>query len=154
VNAHSQALAGIRSEAGSYLLVMHLPAPASLDVGRLGLVKFEPGRYVYLGSALGPGGVAARLNRHLRTEKRIHWHVDYLTRVAPVTAVAAVYGPDRHECEWTHAVRALEGAAAPARGFGSSDCRNGCIAHLWRLPDALPLSWIENELTRCPIRTI
>lgn len=143
-----------RSEPGSYLLLLQLDASITVNVGRLGRAKFQPGRYVYLGSALGPGGVAARLSRHLRPEKRMRWHIDYLTPVAPVTGAAGVYGMDRRECTWSHAVEAVPGASAPVRGFGSSDCRNGCTAHLWRLPDALPLAWIEEELTRCPIQAI
>ncbi len=143
-----------RSEPGSYVLVLDLPAGTVLDVGRLGRVVIEQGRYVYLGSALGPGGVAARLNRHLRPDKRRHWHIDYLAAVAPVVAAAGVYGPERRECAWSHTLRALAGASAPIFGFGSSDCRSGCGAHLWRLPDGLPLFWIEDALTQCPIQLI
>jgi Uri superfamily endonuclease len=145
---------GWRSEPGAYVLLLELPAAATLDVGRLGRATFEPGCYIYLGSALGPGGVAARLNRHLRTTKRTHWHIDYLAQVARVVAAGAVCAADRRECAWAHALQDLEGASAPVSGFGSSDCRNGCRAHLWRLPDALPWSWIEDELTQCPIQAI
>jgi Uri superfamily endonuclease len=143
-----------RREPGSYLLLLALAEPVCLEIGRLGRRTFRPGRYVYLGSALGPGGVAARLNRHLRANKRTHWHIDYLTPAAPIVGTGTVYGPDRCECTWAHALRKLDGATAPVNGFGSSDCRSGCIAHLWRLPDGLPLSWIEDELTRCPVQAI
>jgi Uri superfamily endonuclease len=29
----------------------------------------------------------------------------------------------------------MKGVTAPVPGFGSSDCRAGCKAHLYRLPD-------------------
>lgn len=115
---------------------------------------FQPGRYVYAGSALGPGGVAARLKRHLRVDKQTHWHIDYLIPAAAIVGTAIVYGADRRECMWARALQRLHGATAPVVGFGSSDCRSGCTAHLWRLPDGLPLSWIEDELTQCPIQAI
>lgn len=143
-----------RSEPGSYMLLLRLDRPASIGVGRFGCVSFAPGRYVYTGSALGPGGVAARLGRHLRPEKPCHWHIDYLTAVLAVTGATVSYGSERLECAWSRALHALPGAAAPIRGFGSSDCRSGCAAHLWRLPDALRLTWIEEELTKCPIQAI
>lgn len=143
-----------RGEPGSYILVLDLPRTAAVDVGRLGRVTFERGRYVYLGSALGPGGVAARLRRHLRRDKAVHWHIDYLRSIALIVGAVDVYGPDRRECDWSHRLQALSGASAPVKGFGSSDCRSGCRAHLWRLPDALPLSWIEDELALCPIQAI
>lgn len=167
--AHTALPHTYRKAPGSYLLLLGLAAPASLEIGRLGRHTLEPGRYVYLGSALGSGGVAARLARHLRPDKRAptwrpptwrpptwrpHWHIDYLTSIAPIIATVDAYGLDRRECTWAQALAALPGATAPVRGFGSSDCRSGCLAHLWRLPDALPLSWIEDELTQCPLRTI
>jgi Uri superfamily endonuclease len=154
VNACCDAPHEWRSEPGSYLLLLALAAPASLKIGRLGCRAFQPGRYIYVGSALGPGGLAARLKRHLRVDKRTHWHIDYLTPVARIVAIGSVYGVDRRECTWAHALQGLDGATTPVNGFGSSDCRSGCAAHLWRLPDGLPLSWIEDKLTQCPIQAI
>lgn len=142
---------GRRDERGSYLLVLLLQHCVDLEVGRLGLCSFVPGVYVYTGSTLGPGGAPARLERHLRAVKRLRWHIDYLEAVAPIIAVSVAFGTRRLECAWSQRLELLPGCEAPAPGFGSSDCREGCWAHLWRLPDDLPLSWLETELTRCPI---
>jgi Uri superfamily endonuclease len=152
--AHMDRHGDWRNEPGSYLLVLQLPVETKVAIGRLGEHGFPAGRYVYAGSALGPGGVAGRLNRHFRCDKRTHWHIDYLTAIAPVTAVAAWYGPERKECLWSHRLTALPRVGAPAPGFGSTDCRAGCLAHLWLLPPDLSLSWIESELTQCPLQTI
>ena len=83
---------------GSYALVLRLDQPTRLDVGRLGTHSLEPGTYVYCGSALG--GLRGRIARHLRAEKRLHWHVDYLLRVARIR-IADVWvceAPERLEC--------------------------------------------------------
>ena len=48
-------------------------------VGRLGALPVEPGFYVYVGSAFGPGGLERRVGRHATTEKKHRWHIDYLT---------------------------------------------------------------------------
>lgn len=115
---------------GSYVLELRLAAPASLWVGRLGTVTIPAGRVRYFGSARGSGGVAARVARHLRVDKKKHWHIDYLTARWPSKSVFV--DVERTECElvaedlrdgkWTVVVD----------GFGSSDCRT-CPAHpLWK----------------------
>lgn len=94
-----------------------------------------PGRYIYAGSALGPGGLRARLRRHLKRDKPQHWHIDALTAVLPVVRVFIAAGQARLECIWASRIAGLPGAAVPWPGFGNSDCRSGCRAHLIRLPD-------------------
>lgn len=113
---------------GAYLLVLHLDVELPPDARR-GQAALAPGRYLYLGSARGPGGLRARIRRHLRADKRPHWHVDRLTAAARVAAVLA--WPEGGECRWCAAIRA-RGAEVPLPGFGSSDCRR-CPAHLLRL---------------------
>ena len=89
-----------------------------------------PGLYVYIGSAQGPGGLRARIARHVRRSKRIKWHVDQLTVNGEVAAIVYSIGRSR-ECVLT---RPLEenGFTHPIRGFGSSDCTSGCTSHLLR----------------------
>jgi Uri superfamily endonuclease len=120
---------------GSYLLLLDLAAPTRLTVGRLGTFDFPAGRYAYAGSARGPGGLRARVVRHVRAEKRLHWHVDYLAACAPVVEVWYVESGERLECVWAVRLSALPGAGLPVEGFGSSDC--GCRAHLILLPEAV-----------------
>ena len=66
-------------EGGIYLLVVELANPAALRVaGRE--IRLEAVHYVYVGSAWGPGGLRARLCRHLgcRARRSLHWHIDRL----------------------------------------------------------------------------
>ena len=65
---------------GSYFLLLHLARRRRLRVGQLGPVLFEKGHYVYAGSAMA--NLGARLARHCRRRKRMHWHVDYLRQAA------------------------------------------------------------------------
>lgn len=120
---------------GDYLLVFERGAETVLRVGKLGTVTLPAGRYAYVGSAHGPGGLRARLERHLRPAKIRHWHIDALTLEHRPDRIFFRADPCRGECAWVRALLALPGAAAPIRGFGSSDCREGCPAHLVRLPD-------------------
>jgi len=123
------------AEPGTYALLIDVFAPLELTVGMLGLVRLPAGSYAYAGSAHGPGGLRGRLSRHVRTDRRRHWHIDYLTEIAPISYVYPKTDARRLECRWAQRILDLNGATAPAPGFGSSDCRNACLAHLIRLPD-------------------
>ena len=116
------------SPGGPYALLLHLATPHRITVGALGDHRFPAGWYLYLGSARGPGGLAARVARHRRTTgKRLHWHIDYLRGAATVAEVWTSTDEAQQECDWSAAAAALPGAHIVPR-FGSSDCR--CASHL------------------------
>ena len=131
---------------GTYALLIGVEAPLVIRAGRLGEISLDAGRYVYIGSAHGPGGLAARVERHLRREKRLHWHIDALTAAAPVVEVWWVETVERLECAWARALLTLPGVSVPARGFGSSDC--ACPAHLLRAPDPAAARDLSRTLER------
>ncbi|MCB2061427.1 MAG: DUF123 domain-containing protein [Novosphingobium sp.] len=111
---------------GAYVLAMHLREPLEiLHRGRSHLL--EAGSYAYAGSAYGPGGIRARLRRHFRREKKLHWHVDRLTVAAEDIRAIALEGGS--ECEIVEQLMRSPGFAFPLDGFGSSDC-NSCRSHL------------------------
>lgn len=117
---------------GTYLLLARLNREVNIQVGKLGMFSFDAGWYAYAGSALGPGGLRARLARHARADKRLHWHIDYLLQHAVLETVWHAAYPERLECAWAAAIRNLPGAQTPVPGFGASDCR--CTSHLVFLP--------------------
>ncbi|MDP6604030.1 MAG: GIY-YIG nuclease family protein [Rhodospirillales bacterium] len=112
---------------GAYLLVLDLAQPLRLRIATLGRPELPPGRYCYAGSGRGPGGLRARIGRHVRRGGRIHWHVDHLARAATLIGFWAV--PGVTECALAEIARKIPGARIPVLGFGSSDCRI-CPAHL------------------------
>ncbi len=128
----TDAIADLPALPGAYLLLFDLAAPLALgSVGRLGEVRLAPALYAYAGSAKGPGGLAARITRHLAPAKRTHWHIDRLTRLAPPKTVFV--WPDGDECALVRRLESAAGVRFPVTGFGSSDCR-ACAAHLVALP--------------------
>lgn len=117
---------------GSYSLVIEQPGPATVEVGALGTHRFEPGWYVYTGSAFGPGGFA-RVDRHRELahgeRDARHWHIDYLLGHPGSTIRTVVTTPDADvEC-------AVAGRlpAGPVPDFGASDC--DCHSHLARFDE-------------------
>ncbi len=134
---------------GAYVLLIRLDAPVELRVGRLGTFAFAAGWYAYVGSALGPGGLQARLRRHLRAEKRVHWHVDYLLTRGKVECIWQVATDERLECAWARALQGIGGQVFPPR-FGASDCR--CPGHLIYFTCRPAYEAIERAL--CPGREV
>jgi Uri superfamily endonuclease len=107
----------------SYQLLIELPRPVTVTVGRLGRFRFEAGRYLYTGSARR--NFEARIARHLRAEKTLRWHIDYLL-AAPGARVTEVRRSTREEC----ALNQAGSGTIAITGFGASDCRAACGSHL------------------------
>jgi len=119
---------------GAYALIIDLHHSAA---------GLPAGRYLYAGSAYGPGGIRARVARHRRPVKKAHWHVDRLTAAGRVVDWVAVPGGD--ECGILAAAMTLRGVTIPMPGFGSTDCRT-CPAHLVRLPEDANVAGIRTRL--------
>jgi Uri superfamily endonuclease len=116
---------GIVSPAkGTYILLIEMPRGVRMKVGAIGVLEFPRGFYAYCGSAMG--GLRARINRHLRMEKKVRWHVDYLLEKGSVKKVFSAETNERLECQLA---ACLCNAFKTYPGFGSSDCR--CLSHLF-----------------------
>lgn len=108
----------------SYRLELWCEQALMLTIGALGEHWLPAGRYAYTGSARRH--TAARLWRHLgHRPRRRRWHIDYLLE-APGCQVVDVALQRLPECR----LNRLGGGAVPVPGFGASDCRAGCGAHL------------------------
>jgi len=115
---------------GSYALLIKLPEEKTIAVGRLGPILFPCGNYAYVGSALS--GLRPRLGRHLRAEKKLHWHIDYLLEKARIEEIITCEAEERTECA---IARALGERFESVPGFGVSDCR--CRSHLFYSTDGM-----------------
>lgn len=124
------AAADLPREAGAYVLLIRLERRLPLDIPAFRGKSLPPGRYAYCGSAYGPGGIRARVSRHLCSGKPQRWHVDRLTSAGSVTHIVARVGAG--ECSLADEILA-QGGYVPLPGFGSSDC-NLCPAHLLGIP--------------------
>lgn len=117
----------IPSTPGTYILWLFLKRGVRIEVGRLGTTDFKRGWYAYVGSAFGPGGLAARLGRHLRLSKKQRWHIDYLRASADVREIWYSDASVSQEHIWANALNRQD--TDPILGFGCSDCR--CPTHLF-----------------------
>jgi len=132
----------MKPDPGTYALILQSNSTETIKVGRLGKLFLRPGFYVYVGSAFGPGGVQARVSRHLRTDKRKHWHIDYLREYTTPLEAWVSYEAKDLEHEWAKTFLNLT-EMTPFQGFGCSDCR--CFSHLFftfELPNGY---WLGKE---------
>ncbi len=128
---------GLPDAPGAYALLIEVSRPYEPPIRRLAKRRLAAGHYLYGGSANGPGGIRARVRRHLRRKKTVHWHIDHLTKAFGVAAVVAVVGGN--ECAILEEAGRRPGVRVPVPGFGSSDCVR-CPAHLLSLTDELDLA--------------
>jgi Uri superfamily endonuclease len=108
---------------GTYILILQLKRNWRIKIGRRkgsSPILFRAGYYAYVGSALGPGGLRSRIKRHLRTDKKCVWHIDYLRKVAEPVEAWICSGERKMEREWADALIQMEGSQ-PVEGFGNTD---------------------------------
>jgi len=110
---------------GSYLIILHIHEDKRVGVGRLGNILFRKGFYVYVGSAMA--NLTARIERHKRLRKNIHWHIDSLRDSADLVHTLPIRSADRLECEIAGVMSRI--AQWDLQGFGCSDCT--CSSHLF-----------------------
>ena len=129
---------------GAYCLNINVKEKILIRVGALGEIEFNPGHYVYVGSALN--GLKARVQRHLKNSRGehnvTHWHIDYLLREKNVVIdnVYVQYSEIKTECKIAEQVSRH---GEPYKGFGCSDCK--CPSHLSKVDDCSFLSRIGLE---------
>jgi len=112
-------------ESGVYLLYIKTKENIEIEVGALGEIKFPAGKYFYAGTA--QKNLAARIKRHYSSEKKLHWHIDYLLQKADILDDFIFEFPREGECFLADLLK-NKGGKIKAAGFGASDC--SCGSHL------------------------
>ncbi len=129
---------------GVYVLLLEVRGRVVVEARTLRAV-IEPGLYAYVGSACGPGGLRARILRHLKRRKRVWWHIDRLTTSPNAGVLAAAYcitdscGPP---AEAGIALCLSRRGYQPVKRFGSTDDPQA-ESHLYRAP---PTEGLEGAL--------
>ncbi len=112
---------------GTYLLFIRINSDKRFCVGSLGVIDFKKGLYVYVGS--GMNNMLKRVARHFRRDKKMRWHIDYLS-VNSDDMLAFLIPNERMECR---IAGDLSKRFEYVKGFGCSDCK--CKSHLFYLGD-------------------
>jgi Uri superfamily endonuclease len=115
---------------GIYVLLIDVKNVIHVTVGKLGRITLATGLYAYVGSA--QNSVEKRVERHLRKQKRIFWHIDYVLGQEDLTVTQVLYkaADKEEECRVAEYLTRMN---EPTMDFGCSDCR--CTSHLFRLTE-------------------
>ena len=113
---------------GIYVLIIRVNKDVNVNIGALGRKTFAKGLYAYVGSA--QTNLEQRVKRHLKREKRLFWHIDYMLAndAAKITQVLFKQADKTEECKTAN--RIAENGT-PIDGFGCSDCH--CTSHLFKI---------------------
>lgn len=125
---------------GTYLLTINLRKGQKIQAGKLGVVHFKKGSYIYVGSA--KRGLASRVKRHLTKDKNLFWHIDYLLE-SPYASICEVWAAKERDIECLTAREVYDKIkpGIPAYKFGASDCT--CPTHLFFLGSS---AWKTSKL--------
>ena len=127
---------------GSYILLIQLSEQHTINIGNLGTIHFLSGYYAYVGSAMK--GFKSRLSHHVKVNKKVHWHIDYLLSEASIREIILCETRERAECI---IAQALGQQFDSIPRFGSSDCR--CKSHLFFAADEMKsdilgiMNWLD-----------
>lgn len=112
---------------GAYIFSFLLKKDCEIIIGKLGKINFKKGGYHYCGSA--QNNLEKRIERHKRKEKKIHWHMDYLTTNENFKYLShQLFESNKKEKECELA-KSLSEKCEKIKGFGCTDCK--CESHLF-----------------------
>ena len=137
------------STSGAYTLLLFLSKEVTVTAGKLGKQTFPRGYYTYTGSALGKGAsLKNRIFRHLKNEKQMFWHIDYLLadENVSVEAVIAAETKENMECTINSYLKTERGAKVLVKRFGASDCKKHCGSHLLYFPENIQTESLVQNL--------
>ena len=134
----------IPTSKGTFVLFLSNTKSQKINIGKQGGFLFPSGLLVYVGSALGAGGLRGRISHHLRVYRKCHWHIDYLLQKMPVYQVLYIENPSRLEHKWAMLLERIPKLNIPMKRFGASDCQ--CASHLFHIRSKYEDIGIEQKL--------
>jgi Uri superfamily endonuclease len=120
----------ISKNRGIYVLEIYSPRSFEIELKSFQHISFRRGYYYYIGSA--QKNLNSRIERHLKKDKTLHWHIDHITSLPFIKINDINIFPDvakEYECRLVYYLTGKYNTVFPAKKFGSSDCSN-CYSHL------------------------
>ncbi len=101
---------------GAYILILYLSKDTIIKT-KAKEFYLKKGYYAYVGSAMNG---MKRVLRHLKKNKKKHWHIDYLTEVAEIKHIILIPSERKIEKEISLLISKIGKAI---EGFGASDLK-------------------------------
>ena len=110
---------------GTYSLILELERDQYIEIGKLGKFYSKKGIMYTMAAHLAD----LKGQYHLKKIKR-KWHIDYLLDNSKIIKIFLSEVEKNYEHEISKSLSNSPNAEVLARGFGSSDCKDGCPSHL------------------------
>jgi len=118
-----------------YVLVIGVKKPCNVEFSGKSIIV-DPGIYLYIGSARGPGGTLARVARYLSRQGKLWWHIDRLLACSS-SSILGIFLLRARNCDCEEEVsRVFKSNLNGIQGFGSSDKRRD-YSHLYKCNTSL-----------------
>lgn len=124
---------------GYYVLFIEVSSDCRVTTRGGKVFDIKPGIYAYLGSAFGRGGLFSRISRHLKKEKNLFWHIDYLLdcKHARILSYLIIPCSEKVKIDYESSLsQYLSKIIKPVKGFGSSD-KHRDVSHLFYCGDSI-----------------
>jgi Uri superfamily endonuclease len=131
---------------GTYILIANVAQMRRWEIGSLGKFDLIPGFYAYVGSALGAGGLRARLGHHLAATAEPRWHIDYLLQVAQPVEAWYTTADRKLEHHWAELLEAAPRFRVPIPRFGASDYHRSRRSHLFYSKHRPSFRWFRQQI--------
>jgi len=115
---------------GIYILELFAKNNLTFNHKKFGHIKLPNGYFYYIGSA--QKNLEQRIKRHVKKEKKLHWHIDYLTckRSTKLKSIFIIKNRKKeYECKLVNEMQKIFYLKSLIKNFGNSDCTN-CDSHL------------------------
>ena len=122
---------------GSYVLYFDIETTADPAGGVFGLERLSPPGAMPMSEARAealPLESCVTNAWPLKKRGKLHWHIDYLLINRHTELAGEAVLENEIECTISKRIALMSGVTVPVPGFGSSDCRAKCAAHLYLLP--------------------
>lgn len=119
----------LTSDSGIYILELFCTKALKIMHPKFRDYEFSQGNYYYIGSA--QKNLKNRIARHLKKDKKLHWHIDYFTSENDVKITRVFILPNftkEFECRVVFKMGNIFKLQHKVLGFGNSDC-NICKSH-------------------------
>lgn len=142
------------SNSGIYLLELFANSEFLILNPKFKNITFPKGFYYYIGSA--QKNLKSRVLRHISAEKKIHWHIDYLTthKSLKITKTFIFPNAEKHfEAEIANSFCNYFGTEIIVEGFGNSDTKD-TKSHLFFKNETISVSLIHKFYPKFEILNI
>ncbi len=123
---------------GTYVIILSIQDLYYLKINKKEF-QIKKGIYIYVGSALGFGGISKRIERYFQIfngiKRNKHWHIDYLIPKAKNIIVIYAETNEKYECKLFQSLKNIIKNIEIIKGFGNTDCKSKCGSHLLYLGD-------------------